>query len=66
MQKIEELEQAVASLPENEYSQFWMWFLDQDWHKWDQEIENDSRDGKLDFLIQEALEAKNKSKLSDL
>lgn len=66
MRTIEELEQAVASLPENEYCQFRMWFLNQDWQKWDREIEMDSKSGKLDFLVQEAAEAKKKNILSDL
>ena len=58
MARIQELEKAVSSLPENEYKQFRQWFLDQDWKKWDRQIEDDSRDGKLDFLLEEADEAK--------
>lgn len=50
MHNVKELEEAVSSLPEEQYSQFRRWFLNQDWEKWDREIEKDSRDGKLDFL----------------
>ena len=66
MTKIEELEKAVATLPEEEYSQFRKWFLDRDWERWDREIEEDAESGKLDFLIQEAIEAKKNRHLKDL
>ncbi|MEW6265365.1 MAG: hypothetical protein AB1641_19990 [Thermodesulfobacteriota bacterium] len=66
MTRVEELEAAVASLPREEYSQFRRWFLDRDWEKWDQEIEEDAKAGRLDFLIREAAEAKKVKKLRDL
>jgi hypothetical protein len=50
MTKVEQLEMAVTSLPEEEYVQFRRWFLERDWEKWDREIEADSMAGKLDFL----------------
>jgi len=66
MTKIEELEKVVATLPEEEYSQFRKWFLDRDWERWDREIKEDSESGKLDFLVQEAIEAKKNRHLKDL
>ena len=66
MTKLEELETAVASLPEEQYRQFRRWFLDRDWEKWDSEIEEDAKAGKLDFLVEEALEAKNRGRLENL
>ena len=66
MTSIHKLEKAVSSLPENEYKEFRRWFLDRDWKKWDSQIEEDSRDGKLDFLLDEAVEAKKKTRLKDL
>ena len=60
MTKIEELEMAVSSLPEEDYSQFRQWFLQRDWEAWDRQIEADAKSGKLDFLAQEASEAKKK------
>lgn len=56
MTRIEEIENAVASLPVEEYRQFREWFLERDWTKWDKQIEVDSKSGKLDFLVKEALE----------
>lgn len=66
MTKIEQLEMAVTSLPEEEYLQFRRWFFDRDWGKWDREIEADSESGKLDFLLHEAANAKNDDRLQEL
>ena len=66
MSKVEELEKAIDALPEEEYKQLRQWFSEKDWNKWDQQIEEDSKSGKLNFLLQEALEAKSKNKLRDL
>jgi hypothetical protein len=66
MTKIEELEMAITSLPEEDYSQLRRWFLERDWERWDREIEADAESGKLDFLLQEAAEAKKGNQLKDL
>jgi hypothetical protein len=66
MTKVEELERAVASLTAEEYREFRQWFLERDWEQWDQQIEEDSRAGKLDFLVREAFEAKKQGKLKEL
>lgn len=66
MTKLEELEMAVASLPEEEYREFRRWFLERDWEQWDRQIEEDSKAGKLDFLVKEALEAQRTGHLKDL
>jgi hypothetical protein len=66
MAKLEELEMAIASLSEEEYREFRRWFLERDWEKWDRQIEEDSEAGKLDFLVQEAREAKKGGYLKDL
>jgi hypothetical protein len=66
MTKVEELVRAVASLTAEEYDEFRHWFLESDWAKWDKQIEEDSRAGKLDFLVREALEAKKAGKLPEL
>jgi len=66
MTKVEELEMAITSLPEEDYSRLRRWFLERDWEKWDREIEADAANGKLDFLFQEAAEAKRNNQLKDL
>jgi hypothetical protein len=45
-------------LPDNKYRRFRRWFLKRDWEKWDLEIEEDSKAGRLDFLVQEVAEVK--------
>ncbi len=66
MTRIEEIENAVASLPVDEYRQFRDWFFERDWVQWDKQIQADSQSGKLDFLVKEAMEEKNLGNLRDL
>jgi hypothetical protein len=66
MIRIEEIESAVVSLPQKEYQEFRSWFFERDWERWDQEIEEDAKSGKLDFLVKEANEAKRRGKLGEL
>ena len=66
MTRIEEIKNAVVSLPADEYRQFRDWFLELDWAKWDKQIQADSESGKLDFLIKEAMEEKKRGNLRDL
>jgi hypothetical protein len=66
MTTLEKLELAITELPEEEYQQFRHWFLKRDWERWDQQIVDDFRAGKLDFLVEEALDAKKEGKLRDL
>lgn len=64
--RIEELEQAVESLPVEEYRRFRAWFLEHDWVEWDRQIEQDSESGKLDFLVREAEDGSKRGTLGDL
>jgi len=64
--KINAIRKAIETLSEAEYVELRRWFSERDWKKWDQEIENDSKSGKLDFLIEEAFEQKRHGKLKDL
>lgn len=66
MSRVEEIKQAIDTLPEEEYVQLRQWFSEKDWQKWDMQIAADSASGELDFLLREALEAKAKNKLRDL
>ncbi|MBI5570487.1 MAG: hypothetical protein HY914_11120 [Desulfomonile tiedjei] len=66
MKTVEELEMAVDSLTQEEYSRFRQWFLDREWERWDRKIEEDAEAGRLDFLLQEAVDAKNGKRLRDL
>jgi hypothetical protein len=66
MTRIEEIENAVVSLPMEEYRQFREWFLERDWVQWDKQIQTDSELGKLDFFVKEAMEEKRCGNLRDL
>jgi hypothetical protein len=66
MSKVNKIKAAIEALPEEEYVQLRRWFSEKDWEKWDREIELDSESGRLDFLIKEALDEKEKRKLKEL
>lgn len=66
MANVDEIKTAIESLPENEFAQLREWFSEKDWEKWDRQIAKDSKSGKLDFLIEEALEKKRTKDLKDL
>ena len=61
-----EIQKAILDLPKSEYQQLKRWLDELEWEEWDREIEADSRDGKLDFLVAEATEAKANGSLRDL
>jgi hypothetical protein len=63
MENLERIKQEIESLPKNDFIQLRNWFSDKAWKKWDRQIEEDSISGKLDFLMKEALEEKDKGKL---
>jgi len=66
MLKVAEIKTAIEELAEDDFDQLRQWFLEQDWKMWDEQIERDSESGKLDFLIAESLEEKNKGQLKEL
>jgi len=66
MSKINAIRQAIETLSEEEYVQLRRWFSERDWKRWDQEIQEDSESGKLDFLVEEAFNEKRRGKLKDL
>lgn len=66
MSSLVKIQQEILALPQIEYLQLRKWFSELDWDKWDREIEADSDAGKLDFLVAEAHEEKEKGTLKDL
>lgn len=66
MAKINEIQDAIMALSESDYRELRQWFSELDWNKWDREIEADSKAGKLDFLISEALDEKEKGRLKKI
>jgi hypothetical protein len=60
MSKVEQIEAELAKLPTVEARLVWTWLDEYLADKWDEQIEADSRAGKLDFLFDEA-EAERKA-----
>lgn len=54
MTRIEEIEKAVAELPEEELAKFRAWFEEFDARAFDEKIERDAKAGKLDKLAEAA------------
>ena len=66
MANIAKIQEDILSLSETDYLQLKQWFDELKWDKWDRQIEADSNTGRLDFLIDEAREAKEKGTLKNL
>jgi hypothetical protein len=56
MSQVEMLEQIVKQLSPGERAAFRSWFVEFDAAEWDRQIEMDSETGKLDRLVQSAVE----------
>ncbi len=66
MSKIEAIERDVEQLDDKAFSAFRGWFLVYENARWDRQIEEDSKNGKLDSLVQEALTAHRAGKSTAL
>lgn len=66
MSRLAEIQQAILALPEAEQAQLREWFSELDWERWDRQIEADADEGALDFLVADALEAKEDGTLQEL
>jgi hypothetical protein len=54
MDRVEEIEAAITSLPPEEYRRFVDWFRAREQTRWEEQIDRDSAAGKLDFVFGEA------------
>lgn len=55
MSQLEQIETAILSLPSHDFEKLRQWFLNLDYELWDEQIERDIADGKLEALAEEAL-----------
>lgn len=55
MTKLQQIEKSVEALSDEEMKAFAAWFEELRWQRWDRQIEEDSKAGKLDKLAEEAL-----------
>ena len=54
MDRVEEIEAAIASLPPEEFRRIAQWFYEREGRLWEEQLDSDSASGKLDFLFEEA------------
>ncbi|MEJ5365394.1 MAG: hypothetical protein WHS86_09855 [Desulfosoma sp.] len=66
MLNMEEILSSIEALSKEDFARLREWFYERDWERWDKEIESDSRLGKLDFLVKEALCEKEDGRLREL
>jgi hypothetical protein len=55
MSTVEEIEQAISSLPPDDLARFRAWFEAFEAARFDEKIEQDAKSGKLDGLAEQAL-----------
>ena len=53
MSSVAEIEQAIVKLPRADFAQLARWFDEQRNLEWDRQIEEDSKSGALNFLLDE-------------
>jgi len=56
MSTVEEIEAAILQLPPDQMAAFRAWFAEFDTAAWDQQIAADDAAGRLDWLVQEAVD----------
>jgi len=66
MMSVETIEEQIAELDNVSLAKLRDWFIEFDHARWDKQIEADSNNGKLDFLINAALAEHQAGKSRDL
>jgi len=54
MERVEDIEAAITNLPPEDYRRLVEWFREREQTRWDDQLDQDSAAGKLDFLFGEA------------
>ena len=65
MSTVEELEAAVQRLSPEDRVAFRAWFAEFDANEWDRQLEADVSAGRLDWLVAEALDDRQKGRCTD-
>jgi hypothetical protein len=55
MSTIEQIEAAILTLTSDEFQRLRQWFFDVDYQRWDEQLEQDIAEGKLEALAEEAI-----------
>jgi hypothetical protein len=62
---VEDIENAILRLSAEDYARFLMWFRERDQQVWDDQMDRDAAAGKLNFLREEAREARKAGLVRD-
>jgi hypothetical protein len=54
MDRVEEIECAISSLPAEDFRRIAEWFVALEQTRWDEQMDRDSASGKLDAIFEEA------------
>jgi hypothetical protein len=65
-QTVKQIERAVMSLPDDEFQMLYDWIVELDHQKWDRQIAEDSEQGLLDELANQALAEHHKGRTTRL
>jgi hypothetical protein len=66
MTKLQLIQTEIETLTDNEFTYLKNWINEFDAQQWENQIEEDSNLGRLDFLIEESLLEKSKGQLREL
>lgn len=55
MSNLEQIEAAILTLPAEEFQRLRQWFFDLEYQRWDEQLEQDIADGKLEAFAEEAV-----------
>jgi len=55
MSTIEQIETAILTLPSDDFERLRQWFFDVDYQRWDEQLEQDIAEGRLETLAEEAI-----------
>ena len=55
MSTLEQIEEAILTLPSEKFQRLRQWFFDVDYQRWDEQLEQDIAEGKLEALAEEAI-----------
>jgi hypothetical protein len=53
LDRVEEIESAIDRLPPEDYKRFVGWLREREQSRWDEQMDRDSSEGRLDFLFAE-------------
>ena len=66
MSTVERIEKEISELSPEEFAEIRDWILEQDWKSWDEQIEADVANGKLDRLFSESVADHDAGKSTEL